>query len=243
MQLIFGIHPVTEAMSQGGAINELIVAIGRNQASIQNILAIARQKAIPIIFKDRSYLDKAAGSKGHQGVIALCEDYIYATVDDVLANRPMTGNGVVLVLDRITDPQNLGALIRTAHCLGANGVIIPEKRAAAVTAAVVKASAGAAKRTLVARVTNLPRTIEYLQERGFWVYGADVDGNIEVERLDSGGPIALVMGSEGKGLSALVRKKCDFFIRISMLGEVGSLNVSVAAGIILYQILVKQGKG
>jgi len=148
----------------------------------------------------------------------------------------------VLVLNGVTDPQNLGALIRTAHCLGVNGIIIPENRAAAVTAAVVKASAGAAHRTPVAQVVNLARTIEYLQERGFWIYGADAGGDTDIEKFDDNGPVALVMGSEGKGLSPLVRKKCDFLLCIPMVGVVGSLNVSVAAGIILYEILKKQGR-
>ncbi|MDO9585152.1 MAG: 23S rRNA (guanosine(2251)-2'-O)-methyltransferase RlmB [Syntrophales bacterium] len=227
---------------KSGAIKELIVAAGRGGASIQNILALASRKAIPVVFKDRPYLDNMAGCKSHQGIVALCEAYAYAEVDDVIDNRPRSNNSLVLVLDGVTDPQNLGALIRTAHCLGVNGIIIPENRAAAVTAAVIKASAGAANRTPVAQVVNLSRTIEYLQERGFWIYGADADGGADIERFDDDGPVALVMGSEGKGLSPLVRKKCDFLLCIPMVGVVGSLNVSVAAGIILYEILKKQGR-
>jgi 23S rRNA (guanosine2251-2'-O)-methyltransferase len=243
LQLIYGIHPITEAMSHdGGAIKELIVAAGRGRVAIRNILALASQKAIPVVFKDRPYLDNVTGCKSHQGVVALCEAYVYAEVDDVIGNRPRPSNSLVLVLDGVTDPQNLGALIRTAHCLGVNGIIIPENRAAAVTAAVIKASAGTAKRTPVAQVINLSRTIEYLQERDFWIYGADATGGADIEKFDDDGPVALVMGNEGKGLSSLVRRKCDFLLRIPMVGKVGSLNVSVAAGIILYEILRKQGR-
>jgi len=243
LQIIYGIHAVMEAMRHGsGAIKELIVAAGRGGASIQNILALASQKAIPVVIKDRIYLNDMAGCKRHQGIVALCEAYAYAGVDDVIDNRPTLNNSLVLVLNGVTDPQNLGALIRTAHCLGVNGIIIPENRAAAVTAAVVKASAGAAHRTPVAQVVNLARTIEYLQERGFWIYGADAGGDTDIEKFDDNGPVALVMGSEGKGLSPLVRKKCDFLLCIPMVGVVGSLNVSVAAGIILYEILKKQGR-
>ena len=243
MQLIYGIHPVMEAMRHdGGAIKELVVAVGRGGTPIRNILTLASQKAIPAVFKDRPYLDNMAGCKSHQGIVALCEDFTYAEVDDVIDNWPKSNNSLVLVLDGVTDPQNLGALIRTAHCLGVNGIIIPENRAAAVTAAVIKASAGAANRTPVARVVNLSRTIEYLQGKGFWIYGADAAGSADIEKFDDDGPVALVMGGEGKGLSPLIRKKCDFLICIPMLGAVGSLNVSVAAGIILYEMLKKRGR-
>lgn len=232
-----------EAMRHGGGmVKELIVAAGRGGTSIQNILALASRKVIPVVFKDRPYLDNIAGCKSHQGILALCETYAYAKVDDVIDNRPRSNNSLVLVLDGVTDPQNLGALIRTAHCLGVNGIIIPKNRAAAVTAAVMKVSAGAANWTPVAQVVNLFRTIKYLQERGFWIYGADAACGVDIEKFDNDGPAALVMGSEGKGLSPLVRKKCDFLIRIPMVGVVGSLNVSVAAGVILYEILKKQGR-
>ncbi len=224
------------------AIKEIFVAAGRGGASIKSILAQASRKAIPVAFKDRPYLDKMAGCKSHQGIVALCEAYAYAKLDDIINNCPKSGGNLVLALDGITDPQNLGALIRTANCLGVDGVIIPENRAAAVTAAVIKASAGAAGRMPVARVANLSRTIEYLQEKGFWIYGADADGSLEVEKFDDNGHVALVMGGEGKGLSALIRKKCDFLVSIPMVGTVGSLNVSVAAGIILYEMLKKQGR-
>jgi len=244
LQFIYGIHPVEEALSHsGGFIKELIVSTGRGKASLQNILALASKKAIPVIYRHRDYLDDITGCKSHQGVVALCEDYNYAEVGDVVGNQPVSGNRLVLVLDGITDPQNLGSLIRTAHCLGVNGVIIPENRAAAVTSAVMKASAGAAGHMPVARVVNLSRTIEYLKEIGFWIYGADANGGTNLEKFDDAGPVVLVMGSEGKGLSPLVRKKCDFLLYIPMMGEIGSLNVSVAAGIILYEVLKKQGKG
>lgn len=241
MQLIYGIHPVEEAIKcDGETVKEIVVAAGRGGTSIRNIISMASGKAIPVTFKDRPYLDNMARCKNHQGIIALCEAYSYAEPDGVIFNRPSSKNNLVLVLDGITDPRNLGALIRTAYCLGVNGIIIPENRAAAVTSTVIKASAGAANRMPVARVVNLVRAIEYLQKRGFWIYGADVDGNTEADKFDEDGPVVLAMGSEGKGLSLLVRKKCDFLLRIPMVGSVGSLNVSVAAGIIMYEILQKQ---
>jgi 23S rRNA (guanosine2251-2'-O)-methyltransferase len=148
---------------------------------------------------------------------------------------------LVVLLDSVTDPQNLGSIIRTAHCCGANGVIIPENRAASVTASVAKASAGAFQYLPVAMVVNLVRTIEYLKERGFWIYGADAEAQSDIRTPDYERHIALVMGSEGRGIRPLIRKKCDFLISIPMRGQVASLNVSVAAGVILFEILRKWG--
>ena len=149
----------------------------------------------------------------------------------------------MVLLDSVTDPQNLGSIIRTAHCCGANGVIIPENRAASVTASVAKASAGAVHYLPTAMVVNLVRTIEYLKEKGFWIYGADCGVGSDIHAPDYEGNIGLVMGSEGRGIRPLIRKKCDFLISIPMRGQVASLNVSVAAGVILYEILRKWGEG
>ncbi|OHE25398.1 MAG: 23S rRNA (guanosine(2251)-2'-O)-methyltransferase RlmB, partial [Syntrophus sp. RIFOXYC2_FULL_54_9] len=171
-------------------------------------------------------------------------EHAYVTVDDVLANRHKKSRyDLVIILDSINDPQNLGAIIRTAHCCGANGVIIPSNRAASVTASVVKASAGAVYRIPTAMTVNLVRTIEYLKEKGFWIYGADAASGVSFHAPDYEGHTGLVLGNEGLGIRPLIRKKCDFLISIPIRGEVASLNVSAAAGVILYEILRKWGKG
>jgi 23S rRNA (guanosine2251-2'-O)-methyltransferase len=215
------------------------VATGRKGRDVDTILAWASAKSIPLARKDNSYLDHVAGGGVHQGVAAFCAAYAYAHIDELIANQ--APSNLILMLDGITDPQNLGALIRTAHCLGVKGVIIPESRAAAVTASAIKASAGAAHWLPVTREVNLARTIDYLKERGFWIYGADADQGTDVSQITDTGPVCLVMGSEGGGIRPLIRKKCDFLLAIPMAGKLASFNVSVAAGIILYELVRKQG--
>ena len=239
--IIYGINPLLERIRQGGqGISEIIVAIGRKGREVDNILSWASVKGIPVAFKDKASLDYISGGSAHQGMAAVCAAYAYVSIDELIANS--TKANLVLMLDGITDPQNLGALIRTAHCLGVKGVIIPENRAAAVTATVIKASAGAANWLPVAREVNLTRAIDYLKERGFWIYGADADQGTDVTQFADTGPVCLIMGSEGRGIRPLVRKKCDFLLSIPMAGKLASLNVSVAAGIILYEIARKQGR-
>ena len=238
MPLIFGINPVLEDLkSQIGRINRIIVAQGRGGEALQKVLNLAKQKGIHIEFREKSYLDRKAGQVYHQGIVGFCEPFAYASVDDVIANRhPDFKYNLILILDCITDPQNLGTLIRTAHCCGANGVIIPENRSASVTGTVIKASAGAANYTPVATVVNLSNTIDYLKEQGFWIYGTDPASGRNFDSFDYSGHIGLVMGSEGKGMRPLIRKKCDFLLSIPTMGKIDSLNVSVAAGIILCEI-------
>ena len=252
MQIIYGINPVMEAFRHGSInIEKVVVAPGRGGEPLRKILNLAREKDIPVEFKDRTYIDRLAGNKSHQGIIGLCKAFSNASVDEVVAHRHESfKNDLILILDGITDPQNLGSLIRTAHCCGANGVIIPEKRAVSVTGTVMKASAGAAQYTPIAMVVNLFRTIEYLKKKGFWIYGAAAHFNghdgawpssyaKEICNHDFDGHIGLVMGSEGKGISPLIKKGCDFLVSIPLMGNVDSLNVSVAAGIIMYEILRK----
>jgi 23S rRNA (guanosine2251-2'-O)-methyltransferase len=219
-----------------------LVAEGRGGAEARRILKLAADHGIPVDFGGRETLDKLAPHQVHQGVAGICRDHSYATLDDVIANRHAKSKySLVILLDSITDPQNLGSIIRTAHCCGANGVIIPENRAASVTAAVSKASAGAVQYLPTAMVVNLVRTIEYLKERDFWIYGTDAEASLGVWEPDYQGNIALVMGSEGRGIRPLIRKQCDFLISIPMRGQVASLNVSVATGVILFEILRKWG--
>ena len=244
MQVIFGINPLLEDLkSQAGRVSKIIVAQGRGGEALRKVLNLAKQKGIPIEFRERSYLDRKAGQGSHQGVVGFCEPFVYASVDGVIANRhPDFKYSLILILDGITDPQNLGTLIRTAHCCGANGVIIPENRSAPVTGTVIKASAGAANHTSIARVVNLSNAVDYLKAQGFWIYGTDPASGKDFGSFDYDGHIGLVMGSEGTGMRPLIRKKCDFLLSIPTIGKIDSLNVSVAAGIILYEILRTFGK-
>jgi 23S rRNA (guanosine2251-2'-O)-methyltransferase len=244
VQVVYGINPLLEILlSNPAMLEKIVVAEGRGGDEVRKILRLAAVHGIPHEFGGRERLEKLAPHQVHQGVAGICRVREYATVDEVIAHRHEKSKyDLVVLLDSVTDPQNLGSIIRTAHCCGANGVIIPENRAASVTASVAKASAGAVQYLPTAMVVNLVRTIEYLKTKGFWIYGADAEAQMHVEAPDYQGNIALVMGSEGHGIRPLIRKKCDFLISIPMRGQVASLNVSVAAGVILFGILRKWGK-
>jgi len=237
MQVIYGVHPVLEALKEsGGRIEKVFLTREGKRGGIREIVELASRRKIPVVFTDREHLNATAGTQYHQGVICICEGYRYVDIDEILAGRPSQKNVLFLILDSITDPQNLGSLIRTALCFGAAGLIIPENRSASVTPSVIKASAGAALHLPIARVVNISRTIDRLKEEGFWIYGADVGGGEEIQTPDYSNQTALVLGSEGKGIRPLVRKKCDFLVSIPMTGTIDSLNVSVAGGILLYEI-------
>lgn len=241
MEIIYGINPLAEALKvEPCRIVSLAVANGRRREELHAVLELAEARGVPVLFKERREIDKLAGSGLHQGIVGFCPSFVYADLNRVLTCRhPSLPYHLVLLLDGITDPQNLGALIRTAHCHGVSGVIIPEHRSAAVTAAVIKASAGAALLTPVARITNLSRAIEDLKKQGFWIYGTDTRAGRNIHDMTCLGHVGLVMGSEGRGMRPLIRKKCDFLVSVPMLGKVDSLNVAVAAGIILNNIVHK----
>ena len=244
MEIIYGINPIKVLLrQQQTGLEKVIIASGRSGASLTEIIEAVRQKKIPIEFQNRQYLDGLAGNADHQGIIGFCKSFIYSDLDDLLANRiePVTYD-LIVILDGIMDPQNLGAIIRTSYCLGANGVIIPADRAAPVTAAVVKASAGSTGRLPVARVTNLSQAIDFLKKRGFWVFGADAHEGGSLKEMDFKCHVALVLGSEAKGIRPLMKKKCDFLLSIPMMRSFDSLNVSVAAGIIQYEIFNQRHK-
>ena len=238
MQLIYGINPVLEALrSEGGDIRRIILAEGRRGGDAAKIRELAAARGIAVETLRREELDRRAGTAAHQGVLCLCGDFAYASLEDIAANRhPAFPGSLVLLLDGIEDPRNLGSLIRTAHGFGANGVVIPRDRAAGITPAVIKTSAGAAGHIPVARVVNLIQALDFLKEKGFWVYGADAGAEAELGSTRFEGDIGLVMGSEGKGIRPLVRKHCDVLLSIPLYGRVDSLNVSVAAGILLHEI-------
>ena len=226
---IEGRNPVIEALRAGREINKLLVARGSKAGSMKEILALARSASVPVQEVDREKLDGMAASRAHQGVIALAASKEYASVEDMLAlASERSEDPLLLILDGIEDPQNLGSLLRTADAAGVHGVIIPQHRAAGLTAAVAKASAGAIEYVPVARVVNLSRTIDELKGKGLWVAGSDASGERAHFSADLKGPLAIVVGSEGNGIGRLVREKCDFLVRLAMRGHVDSLNAAVA---------------
>ena len=243
MQIIHGVNPVMEALkSNSSGIKKIVVANGKSRANnIRKILELADQKRVDVEFREIGYIERLAGGKTHQGIVSLCKEYPYSSIEEIIDNRhKLFKESLILILDGITDPQNLGSLIRTAHCYGANGVIIPSDRAVSITSTVIKASAGAVYHIPIAMVVNIARTIDCLKEKRFWIYGADARQGQDIYSVDYDGNIGLVMGSEGRGIRPLVRKRCDFFVSIPILGKVDSLNVSVAAGVILHEITRKK---
>ncbi len=243
MQLTYGINPLLEGLLVHPSVFEkILIARGRGGAKVQRILSLAGENSVPVEFVERQQMDRLAKSGVHQGVIGFCRDRDYSTVEEIIANRrEKNKNNLIVILDGVTDPRNLGSIIRTAYCLGANGIIIPENRAASVTPSASKASAGASTLLPVARVVNIVRTLEYLKKEGFWIYGTDADKGSDVTSFDYKGNVAVIAGSEGRGIRSLVRRNCDFLISVPMNGTITSLNISVAMGIILFEILRKWG--
>ena len=233
--LLSGRNPIREAIKSGRDIEKLLVAKGDLSGTAREIVAMARERHIPIQTVERSRLDEI--TRNHQGMLAFASAYRYYDVEDMLRDAEEKGEPPFLViLDGVTDPQNLGAVIRTAACVGAHGVIVPERRAAGLTPSAVKASAGAIETVKVARVTNLNRTLEMLKEKGVWLYAADMEGE-DYRTVNFSGPMALIVGAEGEGVSRLVLEASDFRVSLPMRGGVGSLNASVAAGILMYAAL------
>jgi 23S rRNA (guanosine2251-2'-O)-methyltransferase len=236
--VIEGRNPVNEAIRSGREINKILVAKGSLEGSIKKILGLARDKGIIIQTVDRAKLDSISESKNHQGIIAYVSPHEYSDLETILSDLEEKGeNPFFIICDEITDPHNLGSIIRTANAVGANAVIIPKRRSAAITPVVAKTSAGAVEYVPVCRVTNLAQTIDELKNRGIWISAADMDGDRAHFEADFTGKIAIVVGSEGNGISRLVKEKCDFIVNIPMKGEVTSLNVSVAAAILMYEVL------
>lgn len=233
--IICGRNPVTEALRSGRAIDSLLIAKGELSGSVKMIATLAKEKHIPIKEVDRKKLDLMTNHAAHQGVAMIAAIKDYSSIDDIFALAESRGEvPFVIVLDEIEDPHNLGAIIRTAECAGAHGIIIPKRRAAGLSGIVAKSSAGAYEYIPVARVTNLANAIDELKERGCWVYGADMDGTTYCEN-DLTGAAALVIGSEGRGLGKLLREKCDVILSLPMMGKINSLNASVAAGVLMYE--------
>lgn len=238
VQYIVGRNPVLEILKGDKEIEKIFILKGDLQGSIKKIIGIAKDKNIIIQEVDKNKMDTFAEGEIHQGVAALVTGYEYATIEDILERaETRKENPFIIILDELEDPHNLGAIIRTAECAGVHGVIIPKRRSASVNQTVYKSSAGAVEHMLVAKVTNITNTIEALKDKGLWIYGADMDGADYHFNTDLKGSIALVIGNEGKGISRLVKEKCDVLVKIPMLGRIESLNASNAASILIYEVI------
>jgi len=236
MNVIYGMNSVAEALkARAKAFQWVGVAKERHDLRLQRVIEECRKISIPVRFLPRVELDRMAGTAAHQGVVAVTSAKQYTDLDDVLAAK-RGQYSLVVVLDGVEDPHNLGAVLRTADAAGADGVVIPERRAAGITGTVAKASAGASEYLPVAKVTNISRTLEDLKSKGLWIAGLDERGPQSYDKVDFKMDCAIVLGAEGKGLHDLVKRKCDFLVSIPMLGKVPSLNVSVAAGVMLYEV-------
>ena len=234
--IIEGRNAVIEALRAGTAIDKIYLAKGEQDKTLGHIASRAREAGIVVVEADRRKLDGMSRTHSHQGVIALAALREYVSVESLLENARQKGeNPLLVVCDEISDPHNLGAIIRTAECAGAHGVIIPKRRSAGLTAIVAKTSAGAVSYMPVARVANLPATLKDLKKQGVWVFGTAAEGTTSLYQADLKGPAAVVIGSEGDGMGRLVRETCDFLVSIPMEGKISSLNASAAAAILLYE--------
>lgn len=232
---IYGRNPVIEALEAGRTIDKLLIQDGIRHSQISKITAIAKERKISFQFVNKRKLDEVCDGN-HQGVAAYAAAHSYASVDEILGFAHSRGEApFVVIADGLTDPHNLGSILRTANAAGAHGVIIPRNRSVSVTGTVAKVSAGAVEHIRVARVTNIAQTLEQLKKEGLWIAGTDLSAEQYYYDSDLKGALGIVIGSEGEGMSRLVREKCDFLVKIPMIGEIESLNASVAAGILLYE--------
>lgn len=239
---IYGRNPVYEVLKSGD-VDKIYIQKGSNEGSMRKILQEAKDKKIVVSRTDEKKLESMAGTKNHQGIVALATDFQYSKIEEILdLAKEREEDPFVIVLDSIEDTQNLGAIIRTAEIAGAHGVIIPKRRSAMINKTVYKTSAGAVEHMKVAQVTNIARTIEELQKNGIWIYGADMDGQGMYYDTDLTGPIGLVIGGEDKGISPLIGKKCDVLVKIPMYGKIPSLNASASAAILIYDIIRQRNK-
>ena len=234
--VIEGRNAVIEALRAGTAIDKIYLAKGDTDSALGHIANTARANGVVVVNADRRKLDEMSRTHAHQGVIAVAAVWAYASIEDIFQRAEERGEAPLIVLcDELSDPHNLGAVIRTAECAGAHGVVIPKRRSAGLTAIVAKTSAGAVSHIPVARVPNLTALMKELQKRGVWIFGAEMNGNTSLYEADLKGPAAIVIGSEGSGMSRLVAETCDFTVSIPMKGKINSLNASAAAAILLYE--------
>jgi 23S rRNA (guanosine2251-2'-O)-methyltransferase len=243
MDRFTGIHAVREALEAGSAFDRIVIAKGRQDSRVEEIVQLARARGIAVRFEERGQLDRLANTRDHQGVVAIAAARAAATLEDIIsAANQCKQEGLIVLLDGVEDPHNLGAIIRTALAAGAHGVVVPERRAAGLTDAVARASAGALAHLPVAKVTNLSRAMEDLKEAGYWLVGLDETAEKSYTEVDYTSPTGLVMGGEGGGLHELTRKRCDFVVSLPTRGPVKSLNVSVATGVVLFEALRQRAR-
>ncbi len=244
MDRLTGIHAVREALEAGRALERVVIAKGRQDHRVEEIVQLARRQGVPVRFEDRSQLDRLAARTEHQGVVAVAATRAAAALQDILAAaaNDKSQAGLVILLDGVEDPHNLGAIIRTGLAAGAHGVVIPERRAASLTDTVARSSAGALAHLAVARVTNLVRAMEEMKQAGYWLVGLDENAEKSYTEADYTLPLGIVLGGEGKGLHELTRKRCDFVVSLPTMGPVRSLNVSVAAGVVLFEAVRQRRK-
>lgn len=234
---IFGRNPVIELLKTDRSVNKIYILKGIRKGPLHEILDLAKKKKIPLQEVDQAYFDKLVPGENHQGVLAAVATTDYVDWEEILAKaKEKEEDPLIIILDEIEDPHNLGAILRTCDAAGAHGVIIPKRRAVSLTEGVAKAAAGAVEHVPVARVANITQVIKRLKEEGLWIAGADMDGN-NIYDQDLKMPLAIVIGSEGKGISRLVKENCDFLVSLPMLGSLNSLNASVAAGVIMYEVV------
>jgi 23S rRNA (guanosine2251-2'-O)-methyltransferase len=236
MSQIAGIHPVREALRAGRPLDRVHIIRAASGPRLQEIIDLCRERHVPVRFETRESLDRLVKGLPHQGVVAFGASERYSTLEDVLA-----GEGLLVLLDGVEDPHNLGAIVRTAHAAGAKAVVIPERRSVGLTETVAKSAAGALSVLPVVKVGNLNQAMEKLKEAGYWLYGLDERGETDYTAVEFDRKAALVLGGEGHGLHEQVRKRCDFLLRIPMAGQIASLNVSVAAGVVLFEWRRKGG--
>jgi len=234
-----GFHAIEEALAAGRALDRIVIARGRHGERVEAVVRLAKSRGVPVRFEDRQQVDRLAGTREHQGIAALVAAKPAVGLEDLL--RAKNEHGLLVLLDGIEDPHNLGAIVRTSLAAGAQGVVIPERRAAGLSDTVERASAGALAHLPVARVTNLVRAMEEMKEAGYWLVGLDERAEKSYTEVDLTGPVGIVFGSEGEGLHELTRKRCDFLVSLPTTGPVRSLNVSVAAGVMLFEV-VRQRK-
>ena len=238
-----GRNALQEALRAGRTIDKVFIAAGDTDRALQRLAAEAKDAGAVVVPVDRRKLDNMSFTRSHQGVIALTAAHEYATIDEIMEEAAARGeNALIVICDELTDPHNLGAILRTAECAGAHGVIIPKRRSVGLTATVAKAAAGAMEYMKVARVTNVNHAIAELKEKGVWVFGTAAEGSVEMYKANLTVPAAIVIGNEGDGMSPLVRKNCDVMVNIPMKGKISSLNASNAASILLYEA-VRQRQG